>query len=141
MRLFTSSYSTLPEDGLKETSLKSVTAELQMNTIFDPRGVPVAVQTLNDVAGLETALIGMLGMDSDPLASLPDSDGRGRSVASLLLECVWRLSSMEDAQIIECKEILSVIDSRYKSLPTRELLHYSACRKWAYHDFEGAHED
>lgn len=110
-----------------------------MREHVDPRGNLIRSCDENEVLELETALVGTLGMEYDPLQHLRPKEDPRRSPASFILECVVRLASMETRQTHECRELLAIIESRGLCRLETERLHLSACRKWVDQDFEGAH--
>ncbi|MFL6648235.1 MAG: hypothetical protein ACJ8KO_09770 [Sulfurifustaceae bacterium] len=112
-----------------------------MREFIDPRGNAIRALDADEIPKLETALVGMLGMEYDPLEHLRRKEDTRRTPASFFLECVVRLASMENQQINACREILAIIEARDLCRLESEWLHFGACKKWASQDFEGAHAD
>lgn len=107
----------------------------------DPRGIAIEAFDELEVRQLEFALVGLLGMEYDPLQHLRPKDDENRCFMSFILECIFRLSSMEGKQMACVKDLLAIVESRKLGGGESERLHLSACKKWVGQDFEGAHHD
>lgn len=110
--------------------------------VYDCRGIPQTVSSINELERIDKSLIGMLGMEYDPSEFFARNEDESGSLALLEIDCVNLISSMEHDKLLRAKELIKPYRGKGNqwALSDRDFLLLDAIEKWTDKKYKEAYE-